>query len=152
DVPAPLAGLLQRLLAKDPDGRPATPAEVADALAAPEAPGPTRASPRRRTRALTLVLLGAALLAGAAVAAFSWPRRGQPVVAQAPAEPALATPGQLGDRRRDLHQRALTWLRQNNCWGPDSQVVRDLGGPINQALAQYDGFFLALGPRLTWSG
>ncbi len=32
DVPPSLAALLDRMLAKDPDGRPATPAEVADAL------------------------------------------------------------------------------------------------------------------------
>jgi hypothetical protein len=155
DVPVGVVRLLQRLLAKDPAQRPATPAEVAGALAAPAGAAPAGARSRRRTRTLALVLGAAVLLAGAAVTAFSWQRRGrapseQPVVA--PAEPALATPEQLVARRQELHRQALDWLQKSNCLGPKSNLVSDLEPRMTLGLVRYDGFQVALGSGLVWSG
>ncbi|ARA94366.1 hypothetical protein AWN76_015220 [Rhodothermaceae bacterium RA] len=62
DVPGALAALVERLLAKDPAGRPASMREVARALAAFQADGDRR--PRRRRAAI--LALGLLLLAAAA--------------------------------------------------------------------------------------
>jgi len=94
DVPAQLATLIERMLAKDPEDRPADAALVAAALAQIEGiwlatPAPGSSSrfsselliPRQRGRRLRLVLLGIVLALIAASVAALWLRhRGEPTV------------------------------------------------------------------------
>jgi hypothetical protein len=97
EVPPAVAALLARLLAKRPEQRPATPQEVADALAAfaeaVPAPVPLRGAGRPRRWPLAVgvgVLLGALLLAGLAGLGRRRPEtaRSVPVPDEQPAERA----------------------------------------------------------------
>jgi formylglycine-generating enzyme required for sulfatase activity/tRNA A-37 threonylcarbamoyl transferase component Bud32 len=113
EVPAALAELLRRLLADQPDGRPAGAAAAADALARftagrdlPALLGDGQAAPRRRRRYWLFALALAGLVAAIA-AAFALRRgpgegpAGPPVPADPPAGRLPMTP----DEARALQQR-----------------------------------------------
>ncbi len=161
DVPTPLLALLERMLAKEPSQRPATPAEVAHALA-PFAGTATAAPPTRRRWPWLLAALLLAMAGAAALLARPEWWRGRPsmdVSPDAPREEVVASPvlvdplalatreemRRLKDQRRD---QALAWLRENNRWGPDAGIVQNLAADFAPYPGQIDGFLLLFGPRL----
>jgi hypothetical protein len=177
DVPARLVALLERMLAKEPAQRPATPAEVARALA----PFATVTTERPR-RSRWPWLLAAALLATVGVVSlFAWSpwRRERPAVEvtvppapvdppsnhrsrrgggrgevevavpPAPVDPlALATPEEMRRLKDERRDQALAWLRENNRWGPDASIVQNLAADFAPYPGQIDGFLLQFGSRL----
>jgi hypothetical protein len=92
-VPAALADLVERMLAKDPACRPQTMAEVAAALAPfadPDAAVTYTPPPPRRWAATAAVAAG--LLAAVAVGLAAWPRGGSPVGPTPPTVPTTPPP------------------------------------------------------------
>ncbi len=51
-----------------------------------------------------------------------------------------------------LKKQAVAWLKANNAFGPDHDLVGDLGATVEKALKQGKDFTLILGPKLTKSG
>jgi hypothetical protein len=164
EVPAPLAQLLGRMLAKDPNRRPATPGAVAEELAALLGSGPAPSLQAKRVRRFPHLVLGTALgvAALATAVALAWPRgdhpetdKGEPKPASAAQAPAPSAPAGRDDGfapERKSGDALLAWVRVNNRWGPASGVVTDVARDVEKTLGKYDGFQLALGPGLVKSG
>ncbi len=159
DVPAALAVLVERMLAKDPSDRPPTVAAVAEELTrlAPAAPRPS-AAPRRRLAWLLCLL---PIPVAAAVALYlGWPparptdpapQPVPPTVEQpAPAPPPapVLTPEQAAREKTGMRDRAVDWLRDNVRKGRDSEPVTDTAAIIDRDLAVIDGFQVEIGPHL----
>jgi hypothetical protein len=167
DMPARLAALLERTLAKQPERRPATAAEVAEEISvalsaegtAPSASRAVGAARRRSRRALAVLVAAAVLLATVSVAALvGWrptrpPDENERVPVQGETRPAaaLAGPEEVADRRRASRDLALAWVRENNRWGPGASIVANTTKVIDANLARSDGFELGLGPQLVKS-
>jgi hypothetical protein len=157
DVPEALAAVLDRMLAKDPARRYATPAGVAEALAHLADPA---APPARRRFRWRLLILAAGLLAGvgtlALVAYLVRPaespfRPPDGTSRRGAREPALATAEELARQKGELRERALDWLRTNNRWGPDSKVVTDMAAKLDPSEGAIDAFQITLGPGVVRS-
>ena len=165
DVPAPLLALLERMLAKDPAQRPATPAEVARALApfagvAEEPSASHTATPPRRHRWLWLSA-AAAIIAAGVVLMLTWPRRPQPppptdTALQTdntppippPLDPlALATPEQLVQLRNERRDQVLAWLGDNGHKARHRLLVRDTAAQFAKYPGQIDAFQIQLGSQ-----
>jgi hypothetical protein len=171
DVPEALAAILERMLAKVPHQRHATPGEVAADLAALLGPGRNgavtpAASPRptgrRSTRRTWGLCLGAvALLAAVGVAGVAlWPGGHDPGVGQtaevrgpkkAPA-PEFAGPEDVARLKQAVCDRAVAWVRDHNRWGPGGSIVATTESEIKAVFGKADGFQLTLGPFLVKSG
>jgi hypothetical protein len=160
EVPVAVDTLLARMLAKNPAQRPA-PGEAARLLG--ELPQPTSARPARRSIvAMGLVLLTTAVVAASAVAAavHFWPKSPSPAAQtiatptqpQTPVGGALLRPEQLRQRREEMRDQTLEWVRQNNRWKPDAEIVQNIAKTANRSLAESDGFQVLLGPKLVRSG
>ncbi|HEY7310810.1 MAG TPA: protein kinase [Gemmataceae bacterium] len=165
DVPAALSAVLERMLAKEPSRRPATPAEVARALApftgvAEEASGNHTATPPRRPRWPWLVA-AVLLVTGGVAGLLAWSAtRPKPSLPDAPPDAAIvpppvpvdplavATPEQMARLRNERRDQALDWLRTNNRWKPEAPIVHNTATKFAQYPNQIDGFLLQLGPHL----
>jgi hypothetical protein len=166
-VPAAVAAVLDRLLAKDPAARFATPAEAADALAAAvvaEHPASRSRWPRR------LTAVGVVLAAAGVVAALSGrpspapePAGASPAVVPSVVEvapmprvggpDALATPEQVAALRRAAAERLVAWVRENNVWGPDHPIAVNTARDVEKNLTRDpDGFVVQLGGQVVKSG
>jgi hypothetical protein len=162
DVPDPLLALLERMLAKDRAERPATPVEVARALAAfagvAEEPSASRtAAPPLRRRWLWLSAAVALVAAAGVGLMLTWPHPSLPPPtsnpAPASAEPLeLATAEQLAARKRERREQILTWLRQNTAVKLRDRIIQQAARAIDQDFDRLDGIQLLLGRRLTLSG
>jgi predicted Ser/Thr protein kinase len=165
EVPAALAAVLGRMLAKDRARRPATPGEVASALApfaaaAPQEtvplPAPRLSASRRwglRLGALALLTV----LAAAGLAAWwrGWPKgeaKDGPPAHVEPPPPALAAapPGLLGTEeitrlKRGTRDRVVDWVRAN---AASPKILSDTARDVDKALAKFDGYQLTFGSRL----
>jgi predicted Ser/Thr protein kinase len=176
DVPAGLAALVERLLAKDPAQRPSLPAEVARGLA-PFAAGtppredvscptltlqPTTRRAGRRARGRWLLLAGGLTAAGV-LAVVLWLRTrdhgsapaapGEPAPQAAPAGPAdLLTPEQMAHLKRQRLDQAAAWLRQNNRWGPEHIFVEQATAQVEDGAGKADAFLIQVGGKLLKSG
>jgi hypothetical protein len=153
------------MLAKEPSRRPATPADVARALApfagAVEEPSGTHtATPPRRHRWPWLLAAGLLVTVGVA-GVLGWsvirqklsstdaPSNAAIVPPSTPVEPlALATPAQMARLRRERRDQALAWLRANNRWKPNAGVVQNTAARFAQYPNQIDCFLLQLGSDL----
>jgi hypothetical protein len=168
-LPAPVAALLDRFLAKDPAARFSTPAEAVEALGkvtatstpAPQAPS----APRRRRWVLAVGAVVAASVAGGVLALrtpahpteplpvqlpTSAPDPAPPALALAPAPrpvPPLAAPDQLAARRKQALEQMVGWVRVNNRWGPDAEIVVMTAARVAEA-PNVDGFLLGFGSGL----
>jgi len=164
DVPAELAALLERMLAKDPARRPATPLDVARELARfadagtgplPEAP----ARPVRRPRRVRALVAGGVCAAALAVGLLVWlvlrdrgapgpdeTLPGQPF--QTPTRSDVLTEAQLRSLRKERRDQAINWLRENNRWGPAAPIVADTARDLDANLDRMGGFQLHFGSFL----
>jgi hypothetical protein len=170
DVPARVAAVLERMLAKEPGRRHATPAEVAEDLAALSGPAEGVPDDRRvgtgrpRSRRARRLLLGAAVLLAAAVvvAVVAWPRgnrpdKAEPVVVKGATQPAPGPAGLAGPEdevrlKREARDLALALLRATNRWGPGGKIVSGARKEIDAVMGKTEGFEIVLGPRLVKSG
>jgi hypothetical protein len=173
DVPPALNRILERMLAKDPALRYATPAEVAAELAVacdPPSTAPASPPPRRFRRALTvaaaalLVVVALAIVAYWAPLPFGAPPpspNAAPVVPSEPPAPAAAPqppvaaallgPAELARDRRLARDRAVDWLRANNSGHPEHPVVGYVTSHIDRDLDGAEAFQVLLGPALVKS-
>jgi hypothetical protein len=166
-LPPTIAAVLDRLLAKDPRARFATPAEVARALADTTASGFPTSSPAVKRRWWPVAVV-AGVIAGATAAVFALSPRDRPAAPSpdAPTPPeialappprpvdrtALATPEQLAAWRREAAGRLVDWVRANNRWRPDAPIVTGTAVQVDEALPTANGFNLGLGGGLVRSG
>jgi hypothetical protein len=178
DVPAALARTVERLLAKDPTGRPQTPAELAEALAPFAAPevgtGRGPAAPRRVVRWPLLLAAGIGVVLLAAVGLLVWhlvsreDRVGAKPDAQVKEREDEKKP-QGGEKKEDkspavgtrpppawtpsasARDQAVAWLRANNRGGPNHPVVGDAARELDR-MAKGAAFVIRLGPALVRSG
>jgi hypothetical protein len=163
EVPAALAGLVARMLERDPSRRPGGAADVVrefDALARP--PRPTVSRGRRRF--LAGLAAAAAVGAGAAVW-FALPRRrpdpeppnedtaSPPPKAEPPGdERELASPDLIASWKKDLRDRSLAWLKERVRFGPDSDLAAESARDVARCLDRGDGAQVFFGDRLMKSG
>jgi hypothetical protein len=161
EVPAAVAAVLDRLLAKNPAARYATPAEAAAAVAG------GRLVPGSR-RPWWPLAVGAVLVAVGVVAVLS--RRPLPEPAGGPGAivppavevapmprpggpDALAAPEQAAEMLRAAADRLVGWVRENNAWGPDHAVAADVARDVEKNLPKNPaGFAVHLGGRMVKSG
>src|SRR5579883_750569 len=174
EVPAALVEFVERMLAKDPAGRPTSAADVASQLATfagladtlPLPAEPPALPPRKRWRRtwpiVAVVILLAACGTGVLVLHLLDPSRPATPVAEAPEEMptvqvpdedlVLTTPEQLAARKRERREQILKWLRQNTAVKPRARIVQQAASQIDQDFDRLDGIQLVLGGRLTLSG
>jgi uncharacterized protein (TIGR03067 family) len=141
DVPAELAQVLGRMLAKDPAARYQTPAEVAEALVPWARPPLAGTRPRRRPR--LLVRLGLAILAAAVVAVVLCLSLGQ--------NPEVASPGNDPHGSTSTNGRPAVRPEPR----PTSEggwVARTPGLPVQALAVSPDGKFVAAGGGLWRKG
>ena len=168
DVPAALAAILDRMLARDPARRYPTPADVAadlarflDAASVPPAPAHRRHSGRAPALAAgVLAAVGTLALAGYLARPAAAPStRSNDGTARVPSDLLPAPPGARGPealasaealtrQKREARDRAVNWLRANNRWRPDHPLVADTASRIDQDLEGAEAFQVALGPGL----
>jgi hypothetical protein len=154
-------------MAKDPRERFATPAEAARALGDAAASAQPASSPPAKRRWWPVAVAGVAI-AAATAAVFAFGSRNQPAVPTpdrtAPAEiaiapaprpvdrTALATPEQQATWKREAADRLVDWVRVNNRWGPDANIVMGTTAQVDEALPKSNGFTVGLGSGLVRSG
>jgi serine/threonine protein kinase len=154
DVPAALAALLGRMLAKDPAARPPTAAAVAEELTrltAPDSVPPRRRGLRSLLLLFPLPLAAAALYLGWHLTRPTATRPDPPAVEQtAPAPPvaSVVPPEEVAREKTEMRNRAVDWLRENVSKGRDSEPVTDTAAIIDRDLGVIDGFQVEIGPRL----
>jgi serine/threonine protein kinase len=161
DVPPALAALLDRMLAKNPARRPSA-ATVAAALAEFAAPRPRRDRPVLLLCALPLAVAAAlAVLVylalagrGASSDTDDLRRSTSPELPESPPAPAetVLTAEQLAQQKTAARDRAADWLRANNHWGPDHEIVGSLTQRLDRDPDGLDGFQIGLGSGLVKSG
>jgi hypothetical protein len=171
ELPAALVRLLDRMLSKDPTRRPAL-AEVAGELAplaglAEHGVGP---GPAGRTRGRLRWLWALAAPVAAALVVAAWAARHAPPAPSSTAsttpepEPAPAVepdrppvrqtpqvvqvvtlqPGPVS--RQEMREQVLTWIKDNNRWGPQAEIVELTAEDLDERLERIDGFLLGVGP------
>jgi serine/threonine protein kinase len=161
DVPADLEVLLGRMLAKEPAQRPATPGDVARALApfAGMSAEPTaidRALPPPRRRWLWLSAAATLLGIAGVVLILVWTRSSHSPSTEAAqatdkATPAsvdplaLATPEQLVHLRNEQRDQALAWLEHNGRKGRQRGLVNSTAARFDEYPGRIDGFQILLG-------
>jgi len=122
-VPQALSGLIERLLAKKPEGRPASARAVAEALAAPEGANGgdawSESQPRRRGLAGWRGLAAAAVLLLAGVSLAAW---------------YLTRPHDGPDAGDEAHLEPFNGWIDVRLWRPELGLGRDLGLHDRQAL------------------
>jgi hypothetical protein len=174
-LPAPVAAILNRLLAKQPGERFSTPAEVVDALAGVSAPPKdTAPAPSARRRHWLWALGGGLLTAAVAggVLAFGPRKAHEEVHAPPPTDPAgsvepvphvsalplapaprlvdrlaLASPEQSAASRKLALQQASDWVRMNNKWHPNHDFAERNAARLETA-EKGDGVVLMFGGGL----
>jgi tRNA A-37 threonylcarbamoyl transferase component Bud32 len=169
DVPAPLAGILARMLAKATADRPQSAAAVARLLTpfadvadshTPVEELPVAHVVRERPRWLVPLFVAAILLGMGALGTaglwivLHWKQQtpSTSAVAEKPADPLLlATPEQIVALKKERREQTLAWLRANAIQ-PDAQVVRDLARKSDEDLDQHDSYQVLLGSNLVRSG
>jgi hypothetical protein len=168
DVPAALVAILDRMLAKDPARRYQTAGAVAAALA-PLAGLPAAAEGGRRSRLPLVVTAVVVVLLGLGVAA-SWPAwrglfRDSPPAAEQPPPPEPEKPPPASSpvaeplpevvtlrqgplSRAEIRAEIIAWVKANNRWGPECELVGRVVEELDASLPRADGCQLALGSRL----
>ena len=158
DVPPAVLRIVDRMLARDPQRRYATPAEVADDLGAWLASARSRKPIARRLPAAILAVAGG--ISVAVLAAILWVRTpadsNSTTVAALPTPtpppkkhdielsdrvpppdaPAKAAPKADGKSQLDAMKRIAAWIRDNNVRGPEHQIAVDLTTRADQILAK----------------
>jgi hypothetical protein len=162
EVSPPVADLVTRLLAKDVRRRPASPAEVASALA--EAMQPTPPRSRRRSwvwwaaagcLGLLVVVLGLLALRPAIPQTEANQKPAEEKEEKQPPESAIQPESDLltaEQRAAQLLQRReeiVAWLGETNRWGAKGEVYPNVTKTINTALARHAGVQVLLGSGLT---
>jgi hypothetical protein len=177
DVPQALSRVLERMLAKDPAKRYATPADlaadlgrVADAATAAPTVGPRRTS-RRALRPVVGVFAAVGALALAAYLALPAVFRlirshdgnaeGASEARSGPAEPpplgvarrpmGLASAEELARKQREARDRVVSWLRENGLRAVGDSVTAYVATHIDRDLDGSEAFQVLLGPGLTKS-
>jgi Protein kinase domain len=173
--PAPIVGItnelgsiLARLLAKEPNERFATPAEVVDALSRVATPNFARS--RHRSWFAAAIAASAIVVAAAAIAfsvagprdeppdAHSHPVESPPIALAVAPPPhaadhtALATPEEILSLRRKSADEAIAWVRANNRWKPEAEIAVKTATRIDNLLPKVDGLVLTFGGNLLKSG
>jgi hypothetical protein len=170
DVPLALTRILERMLAKDPARRYATPADVAADLARLEDPSSAPPAPASRRSARRVLLRVAAVLAVvgalALVAFLVLPGLLRPPTSpgeevSAPVEPpakdggrdpaALADAPELARQKREARDGAVDWLRANIIQKVVHAVSADVASHIDKDLDAGEAFQVLLGPGLVKS-
>jgi serine/threonine protein kinase len=159
DVPATVAALLTRMLAKEPARRP-TMEEVARTLAEPDAPLQNTSYGSRSVVPVALALLALVAVGGTLAFRF-WPGTA-PTAPATPAEvastPSAPTPAavlsaeQLRQQRQEMRDRTVEWVRHHNRWRPDAPIVANIARQIDSGLPGHEGFQVILGSGLVRSG
>jgi serine/threonine protein kinase len=182
DVPAALAHVVARMLAKDPADRPQSAAEVARLLApfadASESPTPEEEYPlalpvRERPRWMVpllaaVLLLTVAMMGVAGLLLLLRARQVTPSTSTAveaspaapveapPAEPVeafpLATPEQVVALKKERRKEVLAWVRDNNIWDANAPIVRNTMRNIDQDFDKTECFQVFLGANVLHSG
>jgi hypothetical protein len=165
DVPEALARVLERMLAKAPAKRYATPAELAADLARVAEPAAATPAPARRRSARRALLAAAGGLGAVgvlALAAYLALSAGLPFLrsrdgnaGKASEPPAGAAPNPLGlvsaeevaRQRREARDRAAGWLRANSLGSAADYATAH----IDRDLDASEAFQVLLGPELTRS-
>jgi tRNA A-37 threonylcarbamoyl transferase component Bud32 len=164
--------ILKRLLAKDPHDRYATPAEAAAALAVGASAGQKSSlrSARGRWLAVAITAVVMIAIAGVCVPAF----RDEPAISknthkettsETPAKPVaiapmprvgtrhvIATTDQVAVLRRQAVDQVVEWVRTNNRWSPDSEIVEATAAKIEKAMPRVNMVIMTLGAGLLKSG
>jgi hypothetical protein len=177
DVPQALTRVLERMLAKDPARRYATPADLAADLgrvADPAIAAPA-VGPRRTSRRALLPVVGLLAAVGAlALAAYlalpavfplirshdgdaggaseARPRPAEPPplgVAQGPL--GLASAEELARKQREARDRVADWLRESSLRPVGDSVTAYVASHIDRDLDRSEAFQVLLGPGLTKS-
>jgi hypothetical protein len=73
----------------------------------------------------------------------------RPPVAGPPADVATLEPGPLSATQ--MRDQVLTWVRLNNCFGPDHKLVSDIAGNLDSNAERSENFQLSLGAGLVKS-
>jgi hypothetical protein len=164
DVPEALAGLVERLLAKEPAARYPTPTAVAADLARFVDPVPVPSAPARRRSARRVLILAASALLAIGIlplaaylarppASPSNPSAGREEGPREsrPAPSALITADAEARQKHQARDRAVEWVRANNCWQRDHPVVAYAATHIDRDLEKAEAFQVLLGPGLVKS-
>jgi serine/threonine protein kinase len=163
DVPADLATLLDRMLAKDPARRPQSCAEVARLLAPftdnqtpteleERRPRPIARKPRRWPWVIVpLVVVTAGLVL---LLARPWAHQVPPPPDGPPATPAanLLSADQVKELKSQRREQALAWIRDNNVWGDAGTIIQHIAQEIDSSFDRMESFQLLIGAKLLRSG
>jgi serine/threonine protein kinase len=175
-LPPATAAVLDRLLAKEPNSRFATPAEAAEVLgrviSTREVATPPPTAPRRRRWPIAVGVGVVAAAIAVSVLAFgphdhlteSPPLPNAPVepIPPEPVSPALAiappprlaarsplaSPEQLAAMRKQSMEQMVEWVRANNRWRPDADIAVQTATRVTTAPPKVDGFVLTFGGGL----
>jgi serine/threonine protein kinase len=162
DVPAALAALVNRLLAKDPSARPPAPAAVAADLARFVDPMPVPPAPARRRSARRVLILAAGILAAVGLvplaAYLARPARAptppptdreESRPAESPPAPNALSPADVEARHKhQVRDRAVDWFRANQRGRPDHPAIAYMATHIDRDLEKAEAFQVLLGPGL----
>lgn len=54
--------------------------------------------------------------------------------------------------KKEGHEQAVDWVRENNAFGPQDKIVTDMANHLRKEADAGSGFFIRLGPKLVKSG
>jgi hypothetical protein len=157
DLPAQMAGILQRLLEKDPAKRWQTPAELLKALEPWTNPAIPQAAAPGSKKVIVLTLSGL-LLCLVGWAGWHWLASAPHLKEEEGPKAALETPitsvpeaakSQSGQEKLcSAPAQAVAWLAANNRFGPRHPVVEDNARKLKKSLSTGKIFLLELSPKL----
>src|SRR5262245_13251937 len=176
-LPPAVSAVINRLLAKNPAQRFATPAEVAEALTqavgSRESLTSSRRNPRRWLWPVAAVVVLVGVITAGVIAFGSRDRQaqslppppppdqtGEPTPPQLPVAPAprlvdrppRATSTQLAALKRESAMQMVDWVRMNNRWRPDAEIAVKTAASVEEALPKVEEFVLTFGGGLLKSG